>query len=98
MVGRFGTVLVDGFIAATWRTTRKDGTVTLRVESVVPLSKRDKDAVAAEGERLLAFTEPEASHLVSVVQATKSTAGPARTRTRAIRTGVTLGRARKKEA
>jgi len=99
MVGRFGTVLVDGFIAATWKTTRKDGTVSLRVESVVPLSKRDKEAVAAEGERLLAFTDPEVSHQVNVVQATKSTAGPARTRTRAIRKpGVTLGRARKKEA
>jgi hypothetical protein len=99
MVGRFGTVLVDGFIAATWKTTRLDGTVRLRVESVVPLAKRDTDAVAAEAERLLAFTDPEASHQVSVVQATKSTGVPVRTPTRAIRKpGVTLGRARKKEA
>lgn len=99
MIGRFGTVLVDGFIAATWKTTRIDGKVRLRVESVAPLAKRDKDAVAAEGERLLAFTDPEASHEVSVVQATKSTRVPVRTRTRAIRKpGVTLGRVRKKEA
>ena len=99
MEGRFGTVLVDGFIAATWKTTRRDGTVTLRVESVEPLGRKDMDAVAAEGLRLLQFTDPGTSHGVSVVHATKSTAGPARTRTSVSgRSGATLARVRKKEA
>jgi hypothetical protein len=82
MEGRFGTVLVDGFVAATWKIVRDDGTATLRVESVAPLKRLDMDAVAAEGERLLAFTDPDTSHTVSVAQATKSAAGPRRTRSR----------------
>ena len=63
------------------------------------LGRRDMGAVSAEGERLLAFTDPKASHEVNVVQATKSVAGPARTRTRAAsKSRVTLERVRKKEA
>ena len=74
--GTFGTVLVDGFIAAIWKISRKDGAATLLIEPVVPLARRDMDAVAAEGERLLAFTDPDASHGVSVAQATKSRLAP----------------------
>ena len=99
MEGRFGTVLVDGFIGATWKIVRDEGTATLRVESVAPLTRRDMDAVAEEGERLLAFTDPDASHTVSVAQATKSTAGPRRTRSRTPGTsGATLKSVRKKGA
>ena len=72
--GTFGTVLVDGFIGAIWKIRRKDGEAMLRVESVVPIGRRDMDAVAAEGERLLAFTDPDASRTVSVAHATKSAA------------------------
>ena len=78
--GTFGTVLVDGFIGAIWKITRTKGRAVLRIESVVPLGRRDMDAVAAEGERLLAFTDPEASHELSVAQATKSAARSSRTR------------------
>ena len=45
----------------------------------VPIGRRDMDAVAAEGERLLAFTDPDASRTVSVAHATKSTATSRRT-------------------
>jgi hypothetical protein len=72
--GTFGTVLVDGFIAAVWKISRKAGEALLRIESVVPLARRDMDAVAAEGARLLAFTDPDASRDVNVAHATKSTA------------------------
>ena len=99
MEGRFGTVLVDGFIGATWKIVRDEGTATLRVESVAPLKRRDMDAVAEEGERLLAFSDPDASHTVSVAQATKSTAGPRSTRSRTPGTsGATLKSVRKKGA
>jgi hypothetical protein len=64
--GNFGTVLVDGFIGAIWKITRTRGDALLRVEPVAPLGRRDRDAVAAEGERLLAFTDPDASRVVSV--------------------------------
>ena len=41
------------------------------------------DAVAAEGERLLAFTDPGSSHDVSVAQATKSAVRSSRSGSRA---------------
>lgn len=99
MEGRFGTVLVDGFIGATWKIIRDGGTATLRIEPVTPLGRRDMDAVAVEGERLLTFTDREASHQVSVVQATKSARGAARRGSRVMtKSGDTLESVRKKEA
>ena len=41
--GNVGTVLVDGFIAAIWKSRRKGGGALLRVEPVVPLSKGGPD-------------------------------------------------------
>jgi hypothetical protein len=67
-LGNFGTVLVDGFIGSIWKIVRNGGTATLLIEPVAPLGRRDIDAVAVEGERLLAFTDPEASHDVSVAR------------------------------
>jgi hypothetical protein len=96
--GTAGTVLVDGFIAGIWKISRKGAQALLRIESVAPLGRRDMDAVAAEGERLLAFTDPDASRSVSVAQATKSTTGSRRTRSRATRKpGETRESVRKKE-
>jgi hypothetical protein len=77
--GTFGTVLVDGFIAAIWKISRKGGEAMLRVESVIPIGRRDMDAVAAEGERLLAFTDPDASRRVSVAHEAKSAGTTRRT-------------------
>jgi len=83
MEGRFGTVLVDGFIGATWKLSRESGDALLRVTPVVPLTKRDLAAVADEGARLLLFTDPDAtSRDVSVAQATKSVPGSRRTRSK----------------
>jgi hypothetical protein len=50
-----GTVLVDGFAAGIWRITRTRGAALLTFEMFESLSKRDRDAVTREGERLLAF-------------------------------------------
>ena len=83
MEGRFGTVLVDGFIGATWKLSRESGDALLRLTPVVPLTKRDLAAVADEGARLLLFTDPDAtSRDVSVAQATKSVPGSRRTRSK----------------
>ena len=99
MEGRFGTVLVDGFIEATWKIVRDDWTATLRVEPVAPLKRGDMDAVAEEGKRLLTFTDPDASHTVNVAQATKYAAGSRSTRSRTTgKSGATLQSARKKGA
>ena len=50
---RFGTLLVDGTLRATWRITGDPGAAVLHIEPFGRLSHRD--AIAAEGERLLRF-------------------------------------------
>lgn len=56
----FGSVLIDGFVGATW--TVKDATknATLRIVLLDRLSKRERVAVEAEGARLLEFWAPDA--------------------------------------
>jgi hypothetical protein len=54
------TVLVDGFVAGTWRTDRKRDVATLTVEPFAPLAARARREVAAEAEALLRFVEPAA--------------------------------------
>jgi hypothetical protein len=53
-----GTVLVDGFLAATWGQEIKRTAATLTVEPLRPLSRREASAVAAEGRRLLRWSAP----------------------------------------
>ena len=48
-----GALLVDGFVAGTWRVAQDRGTATLRIDAFHPLP--DEDAVTAEGDRLLAW-------------------------------------------
>jgi hypothetical protein len=49
------TFLVDGFVRGTWRITSDKSTATLLLGPIEPLSDRDRDALAEEGARLLAF-------------------------------------------
>jgi hypothetical protein len=51
-----GTLLIDGCWQADWR-IRKDAAV-LEVRPYVPLSGADRNAIAAEGQRLLGFVRP----------------------------------------
>lgn len=89
--GNFGTVLVDGSIGAIWKISRQSGEAQLRIEPVAPLGRRDMDAVAIEGERLLAFTDPDASHSVSVAPDTKGATRSGRTQSRPVgKSGDTL--------
>jgi hypothetical protein len=53
-----GSVLVDGFVAATWKVGRTHDRATLRVEPLFRLSKRVQATVADEGAELLALLEP----------------------------------------
>ncbi|HEU4994543.1 MAG TPA: winged helix DNA-binding domain-containing protein [Gemmatimonadaceae bacterium] len=56
-----GTVLVDGFVAGTWRVERKKKSAALNVEMFGATPKPTAAAIEAEGEQLLAFLEPEAA-------------------------------------
>ena len=59
--GVLGTVLVDGFLAGTWRLDAADGDpAVLTVEPDVALPAADREAVEAEGLDLLRFTAPTA--------------------------------------
>jgi len=54
-----GTVLVDGFVAGTWKFEREKGSLALAIGPWGKWRNADRDEVAAEGERLLAFAADE---------------------------------------
>jgi hypothetical protein len=55
-----GSVLVDGFVAGMWRLARTKRSATLAIELFERVP--DRDLVAIEAERMLAFCAPEAAH------------------------------------
>jgi hypothetical protein len=59
-----GSVLVDGFVAGLWRLAQKKKSATLAIElfGPGPFSLSDRDLVALEAERMLAFCAPGAEH------------------------------------
>jgi hypothetical protein len=61
------TVLVDGLVAGTWSVETKRRSTRLTAIPFGPLDKATRDAVTAEGERLLRVTRPAAAeHRVTV--------------------------------
>lgn len=48
------TFLVDGFLAGVWRTVEAGGVTTLEIEAFGELGRRERAALAEEGERMLA--------------------------------------------
>ncbi len=55
------TFLVDGLVAGTWKAERKRATAILRLAPFAPLSAGATEALAAEGDALLQFLEPDAA-------------------------------------
>ncbi|MEO7329606.1 MAG: winged helix DNA-binding domain-containing protein [Minicystis sp.] len=55
------TFLLDGMVKGAWKVTRTKKSATLEIEPFVALKKKEKDAVAEEGEELLAFLEEGAT-------------------------------------
>jgi hypothetical protein len=55
-------VLVDGFVVGMWRLARSRGAAALVIEMFEPVGKRARDAITAEGGRLLAFAAPDLAH------------------------------------
>jgi hypothetical protein len=60
-----GTILVDGFVAGTWRFDRAKGAAAVAVTHFVPLGAADRAALSADGMRLLAAADPGAAHDVT---------------------------------
>ncbi|GAB4510865.1 MAG: winged helix DNA-binding domain-containing protein [Anaerolineae bacterium] len=58
-----GTILVDGFVAGTWKTEIKKKSITLRITPFDALAAEDETALAEEGERLARFILPDAATL-----------------------------------
>jgi len=57
--GLLATALVDGTVAASWKIQRERKRATLLVDPVRRITKSDRVALVEEGQRLLAFTDPE---------------------------------------
>jgi hypothetical protein len=67
------TVLVGGFVRGTWKTERNRQKVTLVIEEFELLQQKDRDALAAEGERHIRFVaEPEGAEAFEVRFAEKT--------------------------
>jgi len=56
-----GSVLIDGFVGATWTIKRGPETATLRIALLERLPKRERVAVEDEGARLLTFVAADTS-------------------------------------
>jgi hypothetical protein len=54
------TVLVDGFVAGTWKLEQKKGTATVSIEPFAPFAPRTRKEVVTEAEALARFAEPDA--------------------------------------
>jgi hypothetical protein len=57
-----GTVLVDGFVAGTWRIIRQQDSATLHIRPFGRLNRRERSALEQEGSRLLGFAAAEAGN------------------------------------
>jgi hypothetical protein len=63
-----GTLLVDGFVHATWKISLERGRGTLTITPSGPLKKKDRAAVMDEGGRLLAFAAADATaHDIQII-------------------------------
>ena len=58
------TILVDGFVAGTWKADRNGKTAILRISPFEPLEDTSKQALINEGENLIRFVDEDAEDYV----------------------------------
>jgi Winged helix DNA-binding domain len=63
-----GSVLVDGFLAGTWRPVRAKGELTLQIGCYRSLTDAELVDVEAEATRLAAFLAPDGTRAVEIVE------------------------------
>ncbi|MBC7813089.1 MAG: AlkZ family DNA glycosylase [Burkholderiales bacterium] len=54
------TFLVDGFVRGGWKIDKTKSAATLTIEPFAPITKQNRDALAAEGEKLVRFAAADA--------------------------------------
>jgi hypothetical protein len=54
-------VVVDGFVAGFWSWTRHEGSASVIITTLDNLGPPQRDALGAEGDRLLGFLAPDAA-------------------------------------
>lgn len=62
-----GTFLVDGFVRGSWRITKQRKSAVLDLTPWAWTTKKDLAALSREGLRLLAFSAPDQTHDVRVL-------------------------------
>jgi hypothetical protein len=61
------TFLIDGFVRGAWKIEKKRKTATLLIEPFEPLSRKDRETLGDEGERLVRFlAEPQGAETFGV--------------------------------
>jgi Winged helix DNA-binding domain len=63
-----GTLLLDGFVAATWHIERTAATARLLVTALDPIPRTERDAIRAEGAGLLRFLASDARRTETVLR------------------------------
>jgi hypothetical protein len=56
-------------VAATWKIVRERTSATLAIDPIKRIAKKDRVALVEEGERLLAFSDPDATSRIRFVAA-----------------------------
>jgi hypothetical protein len=64
-----GTMLVDGFVHASWKLVQSRDAAALEIRLLAPLAKRARKPVIDEGRALLEFAAPGVAHEVRFIEA-----------------------------
>ena len=62
-----GTVLIDGFVGATWKVQKNKDSVTLRIKQFEPQPQKCAQALRKEGNRLIQFFDEKAIRQTVVI-------------------------------